>query len=164
MIRIGILSDTHLTQPTELFRRQAATSFAGVDMILHAGDLTDLSILEVFAGTEVHAVCGNMCCGSVRQILPSKKVIQAGAFAIGLIHGLPGPRNFEEQLLREFDDVDCIVYGHTHLPVCHSLGPILIMNPGSFSRTSRFGAAGTFGILEIGDTIRGSIHEVGSTA
>ena len=61
MIHIGILSDTHLNSCTDSFRRQVNTVYAECSIILHAGDLPNISILEAFSGKEVHAVHGNMC-------------------------------------------------------------------------------------------------------
>jgi predicted phosphodiesterase len=50
MITIGVLSDTHLIEPNKEYIEKATRCFAGTDMILHAGDLTSLSVLEAFAG------------------------------------------------------------------------------------------------------------------
>ncbi len=49
MITIGVLSDTHLIEPDKWFREKAQRCFADADMILHAGDLVNLSVLDVFA-------------------------------------------------------------------------------------------------------------------
>jgi len=162
MIRAGLLADTHLERATELYIEQVRSCFADVDVIMHAGDLTDLSVLDVFADKEVHAVCGNMCNFAVSSALPTKKVIELGGFLIGLIHGAHVCGNIPDQLLRDFEQVDCIVYGHTHRPACHWNGGVLFVNPGSFMRTSRYGAVGTYAILEAGDKLRGSIHEIGA--
>ena len=162
MLRIGILSDTHLSGPTDFFREQAAACFSDVSIILHAGDLTDLSVLKVFKGKEVYAVHGNMCQRSSWTALPQKQTIQAGPHRIGLIHRTGKTYNFEHLLLDEFDDVDCVVYGHTHQPVCHKMGSVLLINPGSFMPTSAYGAPGTYAILEIDEHgLRGRIYEAG---
>lgn len=158
--RIGILSDTHLIRPDSFFREQVRHCFADVSIILHAGDLTDLSILEAFAGKEVHAVHGNMCHPAVRHALPEKKVVEIGRHRIGLIHGAGARHQVEDYLMSEFDEVDCIVSGHTHRPVCRMLYDILFINPGSFSGTGRYGAPGTYAILEVNDLLFGSIHQV----
>ncbi|MDA8165047.1 MAG: YfcE family phosphodiesterase [Desulfobacteraceae bacterium] len=159
-IRIGLLADTHLSGPDAQFRARAAACFAGIDLILHAGDLTDLGVLAAFAGKEVHAVHGNMCGPAACQALPRRKTIRAGRWTIGLIHRVGRSYDFEEQLLDEFPEADCIVYGHTHRPVCHRLGATLLINPGSFSGTGRYGAPGTYAILEAGEQLVGRLHEV----
>ncbi len=56
---------------------------------------------------------------------------------------------------------DCIVYGHTHIPVCHTTGDTLFINPGSFQGTGTYGAPGTYGLLQVGGKgLSGSIHEL----
>ena len=158
--RIGILSDTHLIRPNERFQQQVADCFNEVDIILHAGDLTDLSVLDVFKGKEVHAVHGNMCHGSARNNLPTKKIIQVENFTIGLMHGMGFRYHVEDHLIREFDQVDCIVSGHTHQPVCHVLYDILFVNPGSFMGSGPYGAPGTYAVVEAGESLAGRILEV----
>ena len=160
MITIGILSDTHLTKPTELFKKQVEKCFSGADIILHAGDLTERSVLDVFDGKEVHAVHGNMCGHSAYSKLPVQKTIQVGGFTIGLAHGADGPAyNIEERLWDALGPVDCIVYGHTHEPVCHRAGPVLFINPGRFACQPGY-SPGTYALLEVDHELRPTIHTI----
>ncbi len=149
MIYVGILSDTHLHALDESFMRQCAAAFAGCDTIIHAGDLTEVSILGAFKGKAIHAVCGNMCTMTTRQVLPQQKQIILGGYSIGISHGT-GPRHtIEERVFEQFPAADCIVFGHTHQAVCRKIGSTLLINPGSFSGTGRYGAAGTYALLTI---------------
>ena len=159
-IKVGVLSDTHLARLTPEFEARVAACFAGASIILHAGDLTEPVLLRAFEGQEVHAVHGNMCSVASQKLLPRKKVITLGGFTIGLIHRVSDNYDFEDRLRDEFEQVDCIVYGHTHWPTCHESDGILYLNPGSFLATSRFGHPGTYAILEIGDRLRATIYEV----
>jgi putative phosphoesterase len=156
MVTIGVLSDTHLIESNEWFRKKAGLCFAEADMILHAGDLTSLSVLEVFAEKTVHAVHGNMCGPKTREVLPASKIIEAGCFSLALIHGAGYMHNIEDRLFDLFAPIDCIVYGHTHYPVCHRYGPTLMVNPGSFTST------GTYATIKIErHSIEGRIHRIG---
>ncbi len=161
VLKIGILSDTHLSTSTAQFRKNCAAAFPGCDAIIHAGDLTDISLLTAFNGKDVYGVHGNMCNQSTRRVLPEEKIIILKGYSIGICHGT-GPRhNIEERLFARFPHADCIVYGHTHIPVCHTTGDTLFINPGSFQGTGRYGAAGTYGLLHISkEGIKGSIHEL----
>ncbi|MGV1100410.1 metallophosphoesterase family protein [Thiovibrio sp. JS02] len=159
-LKIGILSDTHLATATETFKKTVDLCFHDAEMILHAGDLTDPAILQAFAGKEVHAVHGNMCTIAACRALPTKKEIRVGGFTIGLIHRLGNTYDFEERLIEIFPQADCIVYGHTHKPVCHRLGGVLYINPGSFTGTGYYGAGGTFAILEVGETLQARIYQL----
>jgi len=164
MITIGVLSDTHLLVPDDWLRQKAACCFADADLIFHAGDLTSLSVLDVFAGKSVHAVHGNMCSPATREALPASKVIAVGGFRLALVHGAGYLHNIEERLFDIFSPVDCIVYGHTHKPVCHRYGPTLMVNPGSFTATGPYGASGTYAMITVdAGGLTGRIHSVGRT-
>ena len=159
-IKIGILSDTHMIRPNDAFRNQVDRCFADTSIILHAGDLTDLSVLDVFRNKELYAVHGNMCHGSARNSLPRRQVVEVGGFRIGLTHGMGMHHHIEDHLIRLFDDVDCIVSGHTHRPSCHRLYGILFVNPGSFLGSGPYGSPGTYAVMEVGDSLSCEIFEV----
>ncbi len=164
MITIGVLSDTHLPSPDGAFLRRCTQTFVDCDMILHAGDLCDTSILTAFKGKEIHAVCGNMCNYTSRQALPDKKQIIVEGYTIGLTHGAGSYHNIEERVFDMFPGAHCIVYGHTHVPVCHTTGSTLFINPGSFQATGKYGDQGTYGIIRINQReIKGAIHSCNTT-
>jgi len=154
-MKIGVISDTHLTRPVD-FSALMNGAFKDVELIVHAGDLTELSVLDGLAGKKVMAVCGNMDSPGVRRQLPAQRVFEAAGFKIGLIHGWGGPQGIEERIAQEFEGVNCIVYGHTHAPVHLKRDGILFFNPGTFSGIGGSGSK-TVGVLELGDTIRGQI-------
>lgn len=159
-VRIGVLSDTHLSQLTPEFQKLVDVCFSSTSIIFHAGDLTNPLILKAFKNKEIHAVHGNMCSAGCLQALPRKKTATVGKFTIGIIHNTGYAYDFEDQLSLEFDEVDCIIYGHTHRPTCHKSGGILYLNPGSFQTTGRFGAPGTFAILDVGTELNATLYEV----
>lgn len=159
-MKAGILSDTHLAVPDMDFTRLIERCFSSCDVIIHAGDLTGIRVLEAFSGFEVHAVHGNMCDVVTLRSLPREKVFHLEKFTIGLTHGAHLGFDIERSLGNLFPEANCMIYGHTHRPVCHRLGSMLIINPGSFRSTGRFGAPGTYAILEAGDSLSASIHEV----
>ena len=149
MMTVGILSDTHLQTVNEAFIKLCALAFSGCDTIIHAGDLVDLSVLRAFKGKDIHAVSGNMCNKATKQILPEEKQIVLAGYSIAITHGA-GPRdNIAERVFERFPTADCIVFGHTHHAVCLRFGETILINPGTFSGTGRYGAAGTYAILTI---------------
>ncbi len=158
---IGILSDSHRDHPDHTFRQQCATAFSTCQLIFHAGDLTDLSILTVFSGQELHAVHGNSCNKATRTLLPEKKSLLLGGWKIGLSHGTGSRHDIEERMLAVFPGYACIIFGHSHLPLCHRIGDTLLINPGSFRGTGKFGAPGTYAILRIEPTgLTAAIHSL----
>ena len=87
-MRIAVFSDTHLVDTSEArsFLLELVEGLLDpIDMIIHAGDLVDPDLLDVFDGYPVHIVRGNMDPPS--PDIPIKKVIRINGFKIGLIHG-----------------------------------------------------------------------------
>lgn len=159
MKTIGILSDTHIISVDDTFHRNCRRAFSNCEVIIHAGDLTDVSILSAFKGKEVHAVSGNMCNNSTQQSLPKEKRVIIEGYSIGISHGAGNRLNIEDRVFEMFPDISCIIYGHTHAPVCHTISKTLFINPGSFQGTGRYGAAGTYAILHIDNNgLSGAIH------
>ncbi|HUH66479.1 MAG TPA: metallophosphoesterase [Syntrophales bacterium] len=158
-MKIGVISDTHLTSCDEKLARIVANYFRDCDLILHAGDLVDIKVLDAFAGKAVKAVCGNMDLPSVRQLLPNKIIFDIGKHRIGLIHGWGMPFGIEGKLLKEVGHVDCLVYGHTHRAAVETRDGILFFNPGS-ATDRRFASSNTIGILDVGDRMRGEIIDL----
>ena len=159
VLRIGVLADTHLGETGEamcLLHDLVERYLAPVGMILHAGDLVAPGLLSAFHPQPVHAVRGNMDPPSPG--IPNKKVLQLRGFTLGLIHGWGPPEGLEDRLLNEFQDVrlDCLVFGHSHRPVCRHRGDLLLFNPGSATdrRTMPYHSVG---LLEIGDRLEGRI-------
>ena len=149
MIKIGILSDTHIPACTQTFRRQVQIAFADCDIVVHAGDLTDYSILAAFEGKTVHAVHGNTCNVATQQALPHTKIIRVAGFSIGISHGAGPLATIEDRLWGLFPEADCIIFGHTHVPLCTWHGSVLFINPGSFRFSSSSGAPATYAILTL---------------
>ncbi len=158
-MKIGVLSDTHLTEPHSQFKRWIESYFNDVEKIFHTGDFVDLSVADYLSGQkELIAVPGNMDPPEIQKAFPRKRVVEIGKFKIGLIHGGGAPFGIESRVRREFDDVDAIVYGHTHIPAHHQVKGIYFFNPGSPTRS--FIHRPTLGILHIGETIEGEIIEI----
>jgi len=160
LIRAGVLSDTHLHKPDSRFQKQLALCFQDCDVIIHAGDLTDPSVLTAFHGRPLFAVHGNMCARELHRRHPRQLEFTLGGFTIGLAHGAHLGPDIEDALWTLFPGADCLIYGHTHRPVCHSHGQVLVLNPGSFQATGRDGEPGTYAILEAGDQLRASLFAI----
>ena len=155
-MKFGVISDTHLRQAERSLRDLLRGPFREVEKILHAGDITELPVLDIFGEKEVLAVSGNMDGPLVRQQLPQKRTIQAGKFQIGLIHGWGAPQGIEERIQGEFAGVQCIIHGHTHLPSQVRREGILFFNPGAFAGIGGLGRK-SVGLLDVGDQIAAEI-------
>jgi len=155
-MKIGVISDTHLNRISGELRDIFAKYLAETDMILHAGDIVSVTILDYLAERPVHAVFGNMDPFEVQRRLPGKTVVEAEGFRIGLIHGWGPSAGLEDRIAEEFSGVDAIVYGHSHQAVNHLKNGVLYFNPGTATGYSSSGLH-SIGLLELGDTIAGRI-------
>ena len=160
-ITIGVLSDTHISEADRSFQAQVDCAFSSCDTIIHAGDLTNQAVLEVFGDKRVYAVHGNMCNSATKSMLPDSRIFSIDDYTFGLCHGHGIGYGMEESLVARFSDVDCIIYGHTHHPLNHRFGSVLFVNPGSFRGTGRYGSPGTYALLTI-DTegLSAAIHSL----
>jgi len=158
-MKIGVISDTHLKEATPELRGMIETHFKDVDKILHAGDFVGWEMAEYLSSQkELIAVCGNMDSPDVQRAFPQKRMIVIDGFKIGLTHGGGPPFGIESRVRKEFDDVDVIVYGHSHTPACHRVKDVLFFNPGSPTRS--FIHHPTLGILQIGEEVEGEIIKI----
>jgi uncharacterized protein len=161
-MRVGVLSDTHIGPGGDTVGLEAAVRrhFAGIDTILHAGDLTSLERLET-ALHDFHLICvaGNMDDAVTVSRLPLRRELSVGGKRIGLIHGWGEPSAVPARVLAEFPGADCVVFGHTHRPQCEERGGVLLFNPGS-PTDRRFAPRRSLGVLEIGDKITATLIEL----
>ena len=130
---IGLISDTHIPDRAKEIPENVYSAFKNVDLILHAGDLTSLNVIEELENiAPVIAIQGNMDRANGIN-LPTAKVLEAEGLRIGIVHGEVYPRADTQQLLylaRELN-VDILVSGHSHQPKIEQTEGILLLNPGS---------------------------------
>ena len=147
--RVGVLSDTHLPGVDAGFVKHVDQAFSDCAALIHAGDLTSRSILEVFGARPVYAVHGNMCGYETRSALPEELEFTIAGYRFGLYHGDGIGYDRETELISRFGKADCIIFGHTHRPLVQKVGPILLLNPGTFRSSGRYGSMGTYAILTV---------------
>jgi uncharacterized protein len=146
-ITLGVIADTHVPDRMAALPPEIADVFRGVTAILHAGDVSEPSVLDELACiAPVHAVAGNT--DVLHQRLPTDLLLEFGGARIGLTHGHGGWGQYLWQkavylaagydvtrymrLARaRFGPVDAVVFGHTHRPVNVVYQGVLIFNPGS---------------------------------
>jgi putative phosphoesterase len=160
-MKIGVLSDTHLSEPHSDFKKIVETHLQDVEKIFHVGDFVEMSVAEYLSSLkELIAVCGNMDPPEIRKAFPQKRIIEISGFKIGLVHGGGPPFGIESRVRDEFDknEVNVIVYGHSHAPANHQVKDIYFFNPGSPTRS--FIHRPTLGILHLGKKIEGEIIRI----
>lgn len=140
-MRIGVISDTH-----GCLDPRVRKIFAGVDHILHAGDVGPHSLLlELGAMAPVTAVLGNT---DTWLQLPLTELVELAGRKF-LVHHIVDPRALTDELKDRVARVrpDVVVFGHTHQPFCETIGGTLFFNPG-YAGKQRFALERSVAILD----------------
>jgi uncharacterized protein len=139
-MRIGVISDTH-----GLLRPEVPPALAGVERILHLGDVGKISILkELEKIAPVTAIRGNVDREGPCSELPETEVLLLEGRYIYMLHDLNTLR-----LDPAAGRFAAVLYGHTHVPNFHKRKGVLYFNPGSCG-PRRFQLPVTIGLLTVG--------------
>ncbi len=148
---IGVISDTH-----GILRQEVNTVFQGVDLIIHAGDIGKLSILdELKAIASVVAVRGNMDCEAWASALPKTEVAGIGKSLVYVLHDIS-----RLDLNPYTSGFRAVISGHTHRPLIKKQNGVLYINPGSAGPGS---SAPTVALLNIkGKSVNARVVKIGN--
>jgi len=122
---VGLISDTH-----GLVRPGIESAFAGVDLIVHAGDVGGAGVLDALrrlAPTE--AVYGNVDDPNDPS-LARERTVPIGRLALHVSHGHELGRPTADLVLARYEG-DVLVFGHTHRALVERHGDRLVVNPGA---------------------------------
>ena len=141
-MRIGLISDTH-----GLLRPEVHTVFAGVNLILHAGDVCGDDILDELALiAPLGAVYGNNDARWDQGMVEELNLTLDGV-TVHVSHGHEVGAVTPENLAEAYD-ADVVVYGHTHVQKISYVDGRLIVNPGA-AGPRRFKLDPSVGLLTI---------------
>ena len=167
--KIVILGDTHVKSINEL-PNEMMKEIKASDWVIHVGDYTFIEVLNGLIdlkGTNFKGVYGNADTKQIWEKFQPKEIFEIEGKRIGITHPASGGshENIEANIIKEFrkDNVDIIIFGHTHDPIIHYKENIIIINPGKgYLEKHYYGAPTTIAILEIDGDIRASIKEIKS--
>jgi len=138
-MRIGLISDTH-----GLMRPEALQALAGVDRVIHAGDIGGADVIEALrAIAPVDVVRGNNDKDPWGAKLPTWLALEFEGVGIHVLHDVkemdvdPAAAGFR-----------VVVAGHSHKPVVTERDGVLFVNPGS-AGPRRFSLPVTIGYLTV---------------
>jgi len=170
-MKIGLISDTHIPGGATEVPEIVKDVFHDVDLILHAGNVYTVSVLDWLESIAPVKVAGaldrdKMCHGDPR--VEEKQIIEVGDSVIGVIHDLMVPGFggwiYPGSLSNVYDHqnrgplvpdgmfgkkVDVIVFGHTCTVLVEEYGDTLLINPGSPTLRDQLRKIGTVVTLEI---------------
>ncbi len=171
-MKIGLISDTHIPEAMPELPAQVRTVFSGVDLILHAGDLHSLDVLNWLEEIAPVLACrGNGDDGSGgRPVVPEDPRLRDAAvapcagFTIGLVHDVLDPAEFPKWSIERTMEfyfgrrTDLIVCGHTHVESLKRYGEVLVINPGSPTFPHNYSAQpGTVAVLTLEENRGGAV-------
>lgn len=151
---IGLISDTHMPQRCEALPASLFEVFSGVDLILHAGDVGELWVLDQLSQlAPVIAVHGNDDTQDAQRELPYQQLITVAGQRILLWHS-HFPDRIDELDSRRSDEIlpkfarslqrgrrcgaQTVVFGHWHIPLIYEEAGIHIINPGAIASGNAF--------------------------
>jgi hypothetical protein len=165
MVRLGVVTDTHVPDRVRALPPAAFEALAGVDTILHAGDICVPRVLEALARVApVIAVRGNR--DLAMPGLPLDRELVFEGVRLGLTHGHLGLGHYAQEKLisavqgynhtrflrqvrARFSGVQVVVFGHSHRPVNFRMKGVLMFNPGSLGPDYRPPNGPAVGVLTI---------------
>lgn len=174
-MKIALISDTHIPASLSRLPDELLRQIAGVDAILHAGDIASNHVLNVLAEiAPVTAVAGNMDPPEVAGVLSDRELVSFEGRTIGLKHGhqphglqshyieqpydAPEMELFFQLMTAQLPAAEIIVFGHFHRPVITYWKDILFINPGAVSPVH---GECSFAMLELGETADARIIPLG---
>jgi uncharacterized protein len=150
--KIGIISDTH-----GLLRPEAERRLAGVDHIIHGGDIGRPEIIDALRCiAPVTAIRGNADIGDWAGAYPETEVVRLAGRSIYVLHDL---KTLQVDPIAR--GIDVVVSGHSHVPKIETADGVLYLNPGSAGRR-RFNLPVTLATLEVlPNSLRPLLHDFG---
>jgi putative phosphoesterase len=124
-VHVGLIADTH-----DLVRPELLDALAGVDAILHAGDVCSAPILDALAElAPVTAVRGNNDDADLADRLPEARAIDLGGVRVWMLHDRTDLDRLPQPV-----GTDLVLVGHSHRPLREDLGAYTLVDPGSPGR------------------------------
>ena len=154
-MRIGLLSDSHIPEAESVLPQKVFEAFQGVDLILHAGDIYDLRVLdELEKVAPVLAAKGDDDYARPNGRLKEKHILELEGHTLWLMHINHRYYKIKPWIKEPPADKgegipDIIVSGHEHKVICERAEGILYVNPGSPTLLEYKKGPGTVGILEL---------------
>jgi uncharacterized protein len=154
-MKVGLISDTHGRLRSEVFHR-----FAGVDLILHAGDVGTIDIIiELETIAPVHAVLGNTDMAALEPRVKEVLELELEGHRVVVVHGHQFLSAMPAPLRRAYPAADVIVYGHTHRQRIDWLDDCLIVNPGA-AGPARFDLKPTVALLTLNPNEKPAVEHI----
>ena len=143
---IGVVSDTH-----GYLNPKVPELLAGVEHILHAGDIGDAGIIAELARiAPVTTVRGNNDRTGPESLFPEEVTVELDGWNFFLTHEVKVPKGPDDPSMETYRKAgaDVVVFGHSHIALQRQIGTVLFFNPGAAGKR-RFKVVPSIGILKL---------------
>ncbi len=153
MKKLIVISDTHIPIVANELPKELDKYLEESDYLISAGDFVSEDFLKSLEKKyNLIGVSGNMDSVKIREYLPPKRTFEVEGVKFGLIHGKGAPQDLIPLCLKEFkgQNLDVIIFGHSHRAFKGYYDNIFFFNPGSPTDTI-YAPYKSFGIIEVKD-------------
>lgn len=134
LLDITIVSDTHMPKKGKKLPDTLLKELSRTDLIIHAGDWQTMDVYhELKKYAPVTGVYGNVDDDVIRDMFGLKIILELESFRIGVTHGHGKNKTTEKRAVDMFDkdDIDIVIFGHSHIPLHKEYDEKIVFNPGS---------------------------------
>ncbi|WP_186579268.1 metallophosphoesterase family protein [Aquibacillus kalidii] len=155
MFKIVVIADTHMPRMAKTIPKKLLSDLEAANLVIHVGDVQTVEVLKAFEKfAPLVGVYGNVDDSDIQSRFPNSLLLELDNLTIGITHGHGKSRTTEKRAIEkfQFEDVDIIIFGHSHIPILKQYEDILLFNPGSPTdkrREKQF----SYGIIEISEYV-----------
>lgn len=133
-MRLLIISDTHIPARAKNLPSEVWDEVDRADIVMHAGDWVVPALLDELEDRAIRliGVFGNNDGAELRRRLPEVARATLDGLRVAVVHETGGKAGRELRADRDYQDVDLLIFGHSHIPWdTVSPGGLRLLNPGS---------------------------------
>lgn len=154
-MKIVVIADTHLPKKGMQLPLRLIQELETADLILHAGDWSTMDVYDKLVEfAPIKGVYGNIDDHVIKENFPSRQLFEVNGYKIGVTHGHGDKKTTEKRALEAFvdDEIDVIIFGHSHIPMLRYAKKTLMLNPGS-PTDKRHVPYYSFAVLQIAEAL-----------
>lgn len=133
-MKIVVIGDTHIPKRAKNLPELLVSDLKASDLIIHTGDWQPMEVYEeIKSYGNVVGVHGNVDDERLQKLLPEKVMLELEGWKIAVTHGHGKGQTTEKRALAAFNEneVDCVIFGHSHIPLLKKNENVILFNPGS---------------------------------
>jgi putative phosphoesterase len=133
-MRLLLIADTHVPKRARDLPQQVWDEVARADVVIHAGDWVEPSLLDVLEDRSARLVAcwGNNDGAELRRRLPERADVTLDGVRFTVVHETGASGGRDARMAREYPDTDVLVFGHSHIPWdTTAKSGLRLLNPGS---------------------------------